>query len=132
LGLLCLYLLLQCCHELHGLDDKPAEVELRIDQRELTTEATRRRVQVAPGGTVAVRLEQKATGYLWELTARDEMSLKPLGKPKVERTENKPGAPEYLVYRFQVMKAGSATFTLARPFGNRDAKQVIVSVETKR
>lgn len=112
--------------------DGKNESRLTIKQDALKQPLTKRSIQVERGATLAVRLEFRATGFVWTLKERNKKSLQMVGKPKVEKTSNEPGAAEYKVYRFRVRDKGSATFALARPFGKEKTEKLLrVSVRLK-
>ncbi len=97
-------------------------VKVTINQADLKENPEQLTKNVAKGDQLEVRLEYKATGYLWRLTKDDPSKLKREGEPKTEREANEPGAPEYKVFRFDVLDKGELEFQLARPFGNAKPK----------
>ena len=108
-------------------------VEVTIDQKDLKGAETVTTKTTSVGDTLVVRLEFQATGYVWKLTRNDPEALRRdrEGPPETERDRNVPGAPEYKVYRFKVLKPGELEFQLARPFGNPDARVVRLKVDVQ-
>jgi predicted secreted protein len=112
--------------------DDEKEPRLVIKQDALKQPLTKRSIQIERGATLAIRLEFRATGFVWSLKERNKKALQLVGKPKVEKTSNKPGAAEFKVYRFRVRDKGAATFALARPFGKEKTEKLLrVSVKLK-
>lgn len=112
--------------------DEEKEPRLDIKQDVLKQSLTKRSIRVERGATLAIRLEFRATGFVWSLKDRNKKALQLVGKPKVEKTSNEPGAAEFKVYRFRVRDKGAATFALARPFGNEQTEKLLrVSVKLK-
>jgi len=92
---------------------------------------TKRSVEESAGGTLVVKLETKANGYLWKLSNVDSKSLELVGEPEVEHTANKPGASEFKVYRFKVNAPGDVSFSFGRPSGS-DRYVLDLKVTVKR
>jgi inhibitor of cysteine peptidase len=72
-----------------------------------------RRVSVAVGDTVEVRLPENATtGYRWAPEATDEARLQPLAQSGDYPATAQVGSGGYAVFRYRVRKAGEATLAL--------------------
>jgi predicted secreted protein len=113
-------------------DDEGKVVQATVEQSDLKENPTRITKVAAKGDTLEVRLEFKATGYTWKLVKCDPAQFKYDGKVETERGENKPGAPEYKVFRFVVQDQGKLVFHLARPFGKSEPKILELQVHLRK
>lgn len=102
----------------------------------VTEKESGNKVALAKGQELVVSLEiRTGTGYTWQVAGLDGKLLEQVGKPVLERTDNKPGAPARQVFRFKATAAGSGMLELnyLRPFEKdaKPAKQFKMSVAVK-
>jgi predicted secreted protein len=109
-------------------------VEVTIKQSEFRDHELNVTKSAQKGDLLHVKLEWIANGYVWKLSKADARSLKRVGEgpPETIRERSVPGASEYRLYRFEVIKDGELEFRLARPFGrNPDTKVLRLKIEAR-
>jgi predicted secreted protein len=112
-------------------EDGAETVKVTVKQKDIVDNRKEIKKTAAKGNKLEVKLEVQATGYTWKLAKDEPLKLKREGEPKIERTENQPGAPEYKVFRFEVLDRGELEFQLARPFGKSEPKILRLKVDLK-
>jgi inhibitor of cysteine peptidase len=73
-----------------------------------------KRIEVAQGGTLVVKLESSpGTGYSWHMAKVNRNLLEPMGEPTLEESKSGlMGAPAHQVYRFKARDLGSTELEL--------------------
>jgi inhibitor of cysteine peptidase len=118
--------------EVSRAENKCECMQITINQADLKENPTTITKTVAKGDKLEVRLEQKATGYIWKLVKHDPERLKRIGDVTTETPDNsKPGESEYKVFRFEVLGDGDLEFQLLRPFGKPQPKGLTLSIKLK-
>jgi hypothetical protein len=120
---------LLCAAHLPAPGEEIHTVQVTIKQADLKNNPEQITKKITKGDRLEVRLEMKATGYTWKQTKESPAKLKREGDPKIERAENAPGAPEFKVFRFDVLDAGELEFQLVRPFGKSEPKVLELKIE---
>lgn len=87
-----------------------------VDNKEIVTVTeihNKGDVSVVKGGLLTIRLKSQAgTGYQWEIVNHDEVQLASLGSDNESVGDQRPGGPQYQVFRFRAQNIGTSHISL--------------------
>lgn len=102
----------------------PRMIQVTVRLNELGEQPLQRTVKSREGDTLEVRLETRAVGYVWKVVKLEPAEFELIESKEQPAEEPKPGASEFVVYRFRIKAAGELRLEWRRPFGKSDGKQV--------